>query len=156
MHTLPASQNLASKQRLSASVNVYLVLRRGEEILLSLRQNTGYYDGSYGLVSGHVEDGESATAAMIREAKEEAALYISPIELKLVHVMHRRTNRFNIDMFFECCCWQGSPTNMEPLKCGQLDFYSMGRLPQSLIPYIQKALEKAYLHKQCYSEEGWQ
>ena len=155
MLTASNSQELAPKKRSGANINVYLILRREEEILLSLRQNTGYCDGAYGLVSGHVEDGESAIAAMIREAEEEAGLSILPTKLKLVHLMHRQTNRFNIDIFFECRSWQGSPINREPLKCGQLEFYSMNQLPDNLIPYIQKALKETYLHNQCYSEEGW-
>lgn len=152
MQNLSVPQNL---KRAGAAVNVYLILKKGETILLSLRQNTGYCDGSYGLVSGHVEDGESATAAMIREAKEEADLIISPEELKLVHLMHRKTNRLNIDLFFECCFWEGSPINKEPIKCAQLAFYSMSQLPENIIPYIQKMLRIAYLQKQCYSEDGW-
>jgi 8-oxo-dGTP diphosphatase len=146
---------LVSKKRSGASVNVYLVLKKEGKILLSLRQNTGYCDGFYGLVAGHVEDGESAIAAMIREAEEEAGISILPKELALIHLMHRKTDRFNVDMFFECSVWKGDFVNKEPLKCRQLDFYPANQLPENLIPYIQKALEKAYSHKQGYSEEGW-
>lgn len=155
MQTLSSSQELTSKKRTGANINVYLVLRKEEAVLLSLRQNTGYCDGAYGLVSGHVEDGESAIAAMIREAKEEAGLLIAPTELNLIHVLHRKTNRFNVDMFFECTSWRGDLVNMEPKKCGALDFFPINQLPENLIPYIQKMFEDTYIHKQVYSEEGW-
>lgn len=79
--------------------------KKENEVLLYLR-NTGYCDGFYGLVSGHVEDDESATSALIREAHEEADIQFDPSHLRVVHVMHRKTNRFNIDIFFECSHWQ--------------------------------------------------
>src|SRR3989344_3341501 len=95
-------ENVGAKKRSGAAVNAYLLLRKRETVLLSLRKNTGYFDGCYGLVSGHVEDGEPASAAMIGEAKEEANLVIRPESLQVVHLMHRKTNRLNIDVFFEC------------------------------------------------------
>jgi 8-oxo-dGTP pyrophosphatase MutT (NUDIX family) len=42
------------------------------QVLLHKRQNSGFMDGSYSLVSGHVEANESFKQAMIREAHEEA------------------------------------------------------------------------------------
>ena len=49
-------------------VAVYLIVKNGDNLLLSLREGTGYMDGYYGLVSGHVEKGEPAKYACIREA----------------------------------------------------------------------------------------
>ena len=117
-----------------------------------MRQNTDYYDNYYGLISGHVEDGESATSAMIREAKEEAGIRIARI--KPVHITHRKTDRFNIDIFFTCSSFLGPITNSEPHKCAALEFFDLNNLPPNVIPYIEKALQ-ASLHKKIYSEEGW-
>ncbi len=147
-------ESLNVKKRSGASVNAILILRKEDKILLSLRKNTGYFDGYYGLVSGHVEDGEPASAAMIREAKEEANLIIRPESLKVVHVMHRKTNRFNMDIFFECANWEGTMTNLEPNKCEELNFFSLEQLPDNIIPYISLAL-KAASQKDIYSEAGW-
>ncbi|MGH3979608.1 MAG: NUDIX domain-containing protein [Pseudonocardiaceae bacterium] len=58
--------------RYRACIDVHLILRRGEQILLGQRRNnTGFAEGAWHLPSGHAEDGESATAALIREAAEE-------------------------------------------------------------------------------------
>ena len=50
----------------------YLVLIKEKKILLLRRFNTGYEDGNYSFIAGHVEKSESFTACIIREAKEEA------------------------------------------------------------------------------------
>lgn len=142
------------RTRTGASVNAYLVLRKGDDVLLSLRENTGYCDGYYSLVAGHVEDGEGATTAMVREAYEEAGILIEPSALKVVHVMHRQSNRFNIDLFFECSDWQGNITNKEIEKCASLSFFRMECLPTNTIEYIRDALQ-AIVSQKFYSEQGW-
>lgn len=148
-------QRSAKKHRSGASVNVYLILMKDEDVLLHLRQNTGYLDNHYGLIAGHVEDGESATAAIIREAYEEAGIEIVPSALKVVHVMHRQTNRLNIDVFFECREFRGQVTNKEPEKCKAQNYFPLKHLPVNTIDYIQIALQ-SIAENNFYSEHGWQ
>lgn len=57
--------SLTQKKRITASVNVYLILQKGDQILLQLRQNTGYLDHHWSLAAGHVEQG---TYHMVQEA----------------------------------------------------------------------------------------
>jgi 8-oxo-dGTP diphosphatase len=143
------------KKRTIAVVSAYLILKRDHNVLLLLRQNTGYCDGQWGLVSGHVEENESAMHGMIREAKEEADLELLPSQLKIVHVMHRKEKRLNIDIFFECTAWQGTPVNREPEKCAALEFFLLADLPVKTIPYIATALQAAN-RGNFYSEYGWE
>lgn len=142
------------KKRSGANVNAYLVLRKENRILLHLRKNTGYCDNFYGLVSGHVEDGEPASVALSREAQEEAGIELDSSSLRVAHVMHRKTNRLNIDIFFECTHWQGNIENKEPEKCAALDFFSINNLPSNTIDYIKDALQ-AISENEFYSEVGW-
>ena len=51
--------------------NVLQKARADWEILLHQRKNSGFYDGHYSLVAGHMENGEGIYAAAIREAQEE-------------------------------------------------------------------------------------
>lgn len=43
-----------TKERFKVVPAVYLVLRRGEGVLLLRRANTGYQDGKYSLIAGHL------------------------------------------------------------------------------------------------------
>lgn len=139
-------------QRKGASVNAYLILKEDNQVLLHLRKNTGYLDGFWGLVSGHVEEGEAASEAMIREAEEEAG--ITPIHLTPKYVIHRRSDRNNIDVFFECDQWEGVITNREPDKCENLAFFPENHLPVNTIDFITRALT-CISEGHFYSEEGW-
>ncbi len=151
---LQHDQALVVKKRAGANVNAYLILKQGNKILLHLRKNTGYCDGMWSLVAGHVENGESATVAMIREAYEEIGIKLSHDQIKVVHVMHRQTNRLNVDIFFDCSSWEGIIKNCEPEKCERLDFFSLENLPPNMVDYNVIAL-KAALNKEFYSEQGW-
>lgn len=142
------------KNRAGASVNAYLILKQENKVLLHLRKNTGYCDGMWSLIAGHVEDGESATAGMIREAYEEIGIQLLPSQLKVVHIMHRKTNRLNVDIFFDCQAWFGEIKNVEPEKCEKLDFFSVEELPFKMVDYNVAAL-KSIQRGESYSELGW-
>ena len=64
------------KDRYKYICAVYLILIKGNQILLLKRVNTGYEDGKYSLVAGHMDGNETIKQAMIREAREEAGIAI--------------------------------------------------------------------------------
>lgn len=133
---------------------VYLVLERQDQVLLLRRARTGYEDGNYGLVAGHLEAGESAVAGIIREAHEEAGLDLRVENLDLVHVVHRSARDGCLGLFFRCRDWRGEPFNAEPHKCDDLSWFHYDRLPANTIPYIRQALLSAR-DRVAYSDEGW-
>lgn len=135
---------MSSKQRFKLIPAVYLILRNEDKVLLLERQNTGYQDGMRSLVAGHLDGGELATQAMIREAKEEAGITIQPEDLKLAYTTHRLSGDIEnerIDLFFECSTWQGEIQNMEPAKCSGLSWFSIESLPDNLIAHIRIVLK---------------
>lgn len=133
---------------------VHLILQKGKWVLLSRRFNTGWEDGKYSLVSGHFNGNETATDAMIREAKEEVGIDIKAQDLSLVHAMHRLSDSERIDFFFLVEKWKGKIQNMEKDKCDDLKWCSVDHLPHNTIPYIRHAL-KGYRQNKYYSQFGW-
>lgn len=131
------------------------MLIRGNEILMHERKNSGYMDGMLSFVAGHVADGESYTQAIIREAKEEAGIDVAKEDLDMRVVLHRKTDRQQIGLYFVCSKWKGEPVVMEPEKCGGLFWMSMDKLPDNVIPYIRRAIEM-YKKGIIYDEIGFE
>jgi len=124
-------------------------------ILLLRRFNTGFEDGNYSVIAGHFDGGETATEAMIREAKEEAGITIKPEHLHVVHMMHRKCPSVErIDFFFTAGAWEGTPINKEPGKCDELRWCEKNALPKNIIPYVKQAIE-CFQKNILYSEFGW-
>jgi len=123
---------------------VYLLPRKGNQVLLSLRQNTGYMDGHYSLVAGHIDGNETLEGAMAREAKEEAGITIQPSDLKFVYLMHRLKDAPEdeyMDVFYEVTNWEGDITNEEPEKCGGLDWFDVTDLPDNTLDYVRHIIQ---------------
>jgi len=133
-----------SQERFKLIPAVYLVLREGDKVLLLRRANTGYQDGKYGLVAGHLDGDELGTTAMAREAKEEAGIDVDPDKLKFVHVAHRlsrgQIGQERIDLFYELTEWKGQVQNMEPEKCDDLSWFDIHDLPENMLPFVKRVL----------------
>jgi ADP-ribose pyrophosphatase YjhB (NUDIX family) len=142
-------------QRQRAQVDVHLILRRGDEILLGQRRNTGWSDGCWHVPSGHGEDGESATTTLVREAAEEIGIRIDSTDARFVHLAHHQTESARIAVFFQVTRWHGEPTNTEPDKCAGWDWFPLSNLPEPMIGYAAQALA-SYTKGEPYSERGWQ
>ena len=134
---------------------VHLILRNRGRLLMLRRCRTGYMDGYWSLVAGHVDGDETFAAAMIREAREEAGIALTPDALTLVHSMHRKADEERLSLFFEATAWQGDLTNSEPHKCDALDWIEPENLPHTTVPYIRAALD-AVTGCARYSEFGWE
>ncbi|MFP3990288.1 methyltransferase domain-containing protein [Streptomyces sp. E11-3] len=131
---------LARKRRHAEVVDVHLFVRRGDEVLLARRANTGYADGLLHAPSGHLEDGEDVREAMIREAYEEIGLRLAPDDLRVALVMQHRSpsGGSRIGWFFEAAYGVGGePTNAEPDKCSELTWHPLDALPDDLVAYCR-------------------
>lgn len=123
---------------------VYVLLRQPDGTVLFIRRaNTGYMDGYYSLPSGHVDGGEPAHLAAIREAWEEVGVRIDPQDLKMIHVVHRLAEEGDherVDIGFEATVWQGEPNNCEPGKCDELRWFDPSNLPENTIPVLREII----------------
>ena len=123
-------------------------------MLLRRRCNTGYEDGNYSVVAGHLDGGEEVLAAAVREAREEAGIELASADLRVVGVMHRRSNDERVDFFVEATRWCGTPVNAEPAKCDELAWFDLDRLPANVIPYVRRALAN-YRRGIWFDSFGW-
>ncbi|WP_338087245.1 NUDIX hydrolase, partial [Nonomuraea zeae] len=143
----------AAPQRFRAIVDVHVLLLRGtSDVLLARRAGTGYGDGLWHLPSGHLEEGESVTDAVIREAAEEVGVTIDPADLTFTHVMHRVPDR--VGLFFATRTWTGEPYNAEPHKCSELAWWPMDDLPPDTIGYPAAAIANT-LDRIPFALDGW-
>lgn len=147
-------------KRFKLKVGVFLVLIQDEQVLLLKRYNTGIADGLYVVPMGGLDEGETVTQALIREAREETNIVLRLQDLNVRHVMHRLHHLPDgrsfeqIDVYFVPNSYEGVVKNMEPNKCDELKFYPLGALPENLEPFIYQAIQHIR-EGQFFSEFGW-
>ncbi|MBU0953528.1 MAG: NUDIX domain-containing protein [Nanoarchaeota archaeon] len=140
--------------------STHLVLFREGKVLLLRRFQTGWYDGDYSVIAGHLDGNETVRKAMIREAKEEAGIEINEEDLVIVHVMHRKEEQKDkdlverVDFFVTTATWSGEIQNKEPSKCDDISWFPVDKLPENMVPYVRSGIQ-SILKKELYSEFGW-
>jgi len=141
----------------SPVIDVHLILRDGDKILLSQRAGA-YGHGRWHAPSGKLDPGEPLTAATAREAHEETGVVVDPDHLRLVHTVHHHQGDEvpdRIGFFFEATHWEGEPVNREPDKCLRLAWFAVHDLPDDLIPYPAAGL-RGYLDADTdITMHGW-
>jgi 8-oxo-dGTP pyrophosphatase MutT (NUDIX family) len=129
----------------------YVVLRRREDgverVLLQLRAGTGFMDGHWALsAAGHVEPGEDAVAAAVREAAEELGVHLDPADLVPLCAIHRTAVPHEpvderVDFFFESRRWTGEPQRREAHRAAELRWFDLAALPEPVVPHERRVLD---------------
>jgi 8-oxo-dGTP diphosphatase len=143
------------RSKFPVAVHILFLHDRDSEILLLRRFNTGYEDGKYSVVAGHVDVGETVTQAAIREVMEEVGVILDAKDIQIVHVMNRKSEDERVDFFMVAKQWAGEVNNMELHKCDELTWCPITNLPQNTIPYVRHAI-KCFQNGITYSEFGWE
>ncbi|MGC4192080.1 MAG: NUDIX domain-containing protein [Thermomicrobiales bacterium] len=144
-----------SRERFRLIVAVHILIRQDDRVLLLRRFNTGYEDGNYSLVAGHLDGNEEVVQAAIRETSEEAGIVVAPSAMKVAAVMHRQSDTERIDFFLETWEWTGTIENREPDKCDELAWFPINTLPSNTVPYIRHAIERI-TQGEWFQTFGWE
>jgi 8-oxo-dGTP pyrophosphatase MutT (NUDIX family) len=126
----------------------YVLLLRGPEVLLQLREGTGYRDGHWAAAAaGHVEADESVLDAACREAGEELGIDVAPADLVPLTTMHRTHGNHEpiderVDFFFTCRRWTGEPRLMEHAKAADVRWFPLDGLPEPVVPHERHVLTR--------------
>jgi 8-oxo-dGTP pyrophosphatase MutT (NUDIX family) len=121
------------------------MLRRSDQVLLQLRDNTGYMDGYWAAAAaGHVEFDESVFDAALREAREEIGVEIRAEDLVPLCAMHRTHSDHEavderVDFFFECRRWRGV-ARLREAKATDLQWFALDALPDNVVPHERQVL----------------
>ena len=124
----------------------YMLIKKDGKYAFVLRgEQTKWMQGYYGLPAGKIEINESASAAAIREAKEEVGITVAPKDLRHVLTMHRNEAENDypewVDFFFEADSWEGEVHNAEPHMHESVEWLALEELPENVIPNVHAALE---------------
>ena len=100
--------------------SVYLIIRNNEgKILLQRRQGTKLWSGFLALPAGHIDEGENAYEALVREAKEELNIIINLDDITDTFAVNRKNESLPsyYDVYFEISKFDGKIVINESEKC---------------------------------------
>ena len=148
---------MADPQR--CTLDVFLLLTRHDNVLLALRQGTGFADGMWNLPSGKAEMAETAVAAVIRAAHEELGIRLAGHEINFAATVHCRNSDtdLRLGLFFQAAARETPldvPYNAEPHKCAKLAWYPMTMLPVATMPYSALGIS-LYQRNAYFGTTGW-
>lgn len=123
---------------------VYLIIRnQNNEILLQRRKGTKLWPGFLALPAGHIDEGENAYDAIVREAKEELGIDISRDNIIDTFVVNRRNKSLSpyYDVYFEIDNYKNEIKIMEKDKCSELVWCNINNLPEDMIDFEIEAIK---------------
>ena len=139
--------------RLPVVAHVFLI--RNDTVLLARRRETGFEDGNYGSVGGHLESGETIVQAAVRECWEEVGVRLEPSDLQIIGVTHYTSPTGDgIDFFLRAERWTGEP--FAKTECDDLRWCDFYDLPQNTIPFVRRALVHHLISGVWFDETGWE
>ncbi|MEU9279983.1 NUDIX domain-containing protein [Streptomyces sp. NPDC048341] len=138
-------------------IGLHLVLFQEDRVLLGLRAGTAWCDGWWHVPAGHLEEGESFLAGMVREAREELGMALAEEDLVVAHTVHDHDSKIResrLQIFFTATQYAGRPYVAEPDKCAELRWWPLAALPEKLVRYTRQALI-CIQRGQSASTVGW-
>ena len=137
--------NSNKKEREKFLSSVYMIIKNElGEVLLQRRKGTNLWSGFLALPAGHIDKGEDAYEALIREAKEELGIHIKVEDIENVFVVNRKNESLEpyFDIYFEINKYEGLIEIKEPDKCSELIWIHPNEFPNDMIEFEKEAIKK--------------
>ena len=96
----------------------------------------------FSLPAGHIDEGENAYEALVREAKEELNIIINLDDIIDTFVVNRKNKSLPsyYDLYFEISKYEGEIIINEPEKCRELLWADINNLPTDMITFEKEAI----------------
>ena len=152
----PSESHLDYHRNIPMLIYTLGILEKDGKILFLLRKNTKFFSGHYGLMGGKIEENESPSATLIREAYEELGIIINHNDFQFAHCLSFKNEIGNdvLALVFKVNSWSGEISNKEPEKCENIAWFSPHALPENIIPRHKLIIEKVNTAI-AYNEVGW-
>ncbi len=131
------------KEREKFLSSIYLIIKNDKnQILLQRRQGTKLWPGFLALPAGHIDEGENAYEALVRESKEELNILVNINDVTDVFVVNRKNKSLSpyYDVYFEISKYDGKIIVNEPEKCSELLWADINNLPTDMIKFEKEAI----------------
>lgn len=129
-----------NEQFLSA---IYLIIKNEEgKVLFQRRQGTKMWPNCLGLPAGHIDAGENAYEAAIREANEELGIIITKDDILDTFIVNRINKSLPpyYDVYFCLSGYEGVIENKEPVRCSELVWEDINNLSDDVIEYEKESI----------------
>ena len=123
--------------------SVYLIIKNNNgKVLLQRRKGTTLWPGFLALPAGHIDKGENAYEAAVREAREELGIEITAQDIVDTFVVSRKNKSLPpyYDVYFEIAKYNGIIKINEPEKCSELVWCDMNKPPEDMIDFEKEAI----------------
>jgi len=136
---------------------VHLFLIKDGKILVEKRKNREYCNNEYDVIASHILGNENAIDAIIRTAKIEVNIDVKKEDLKIVQVMHQKSEPYEyINYFFVADKYYGEIKNNDPDYCDCVEWIEFKYPIDNMMSYINEAI-KNYLNnpENAFTFYGW-
>lgn len=123
---------------------VYMLIFNDKgEVLFQRRSRTKLWPNFLALPAGHIDKGEDACQALVREAKEELNINITTKDIEDTFVVNRINKNLKpyYDIYFIINNYSGDIKINEPSKCRELKWLELDKLSSDVIEFEKIAID---------------
>ena len=127
---------------IGVGLGVAIINEKGEMLLMKRSEKSQNEVGTWALIGGRLEFGETMTQGIKRETMEEVGVEIEILDqLPAYDHIYPALNQHWIGTVFIAKLKNGTPNNNEPDKCSEIGWFALESLPSPLADMSAKAIK---------------